>query len=167
MQLIEAAIAEAPVLRNTYLLALINRKEGSAVKEDDFRIYKPLVSAQSDANNGISPSTAAAMLSLANEGLCPPYMLGAWQEVQRIAEKSPARCPDVRALVSDCGNVAVIAPTFANGNIRGGLVGTGAHISGEILLRDIDRKLLTYKVKIPERQSAGWIQASTLLIMAP
>ena len=161
-------MAEAPILRNTWLLAMINRAEGSNPQEDDYRIFRlPKDEDAEVISNGISPATAAAVLSLANEGLCPPYMLGAWNEVQRVATQSPAKCPEVRALVSDCGNVTVVAPEWVKGNIRGGLVGTGELVSGVYTLRDVDRKLLTYKVQIPPRRSAGWIEAALLLIAAP
>jgi hypothetical protein len=167
MRLEAAAMAEAPILRNTWLLAMANRSEKSTPQEDDYRIFRLPKDDDAPVDNGITPATASALLSLANEGLCPAYMLSAWQEVQRVANQSAVKCPDVRALVSDCGKVTVIAPTFANGNIRGGLVGTGEPVSGTITLRDVDRKFLTYRVTIPGRRSAGWVEASLLLLAAP
>jgi hypothetical protein len=167
MRLEAAAMAEAPILRNTWLFAIANRAEKSTPQEDDYRIFRLPREDDAPADNGIAPATAAALLSLANEGLCPAYMLSAWQEVQRVANQAPVKCPEVRALVSDCGKVTVIAPTFTHGNIRGGLVGTGEPVSGTYTLRDVDRKFLTYRVTIPGRRSAGWVEASLLLLAAP
>jgi hypothetical protein len=167
MQLEAAAMAEAPILRGTWLLAMINRTKERVPLEDDLRIFKlPHRDDMPGADNGISPATAAAMMSLANDGQCPAYMLSAWQDVQRIAGKIPVKCPDIRALVSDCGKVAVVAPVIMDGSIRGGLVGTGEYVSGTVTLRDVDRKILTYDVVIPGRRSSGWVEASLLLMMA-
>lgn len=168
MRLEAAAMAEAPILRNTWLFALANRSEkGSPPTEDDYRIFRMPKDEAAPDDNGISPATAAAVLSMANDGSIPPYMLSAWQEVERVATSTTVNVPEVRALMSDCGQVAIIAPTFGNGNIRAGLAGTGTMIAGPITLRDIDRKHLTYRVVLPERRSAGWVEASLLLMMAP
>jgi len=167
MRLESAAMAEAPILRNTWLFAMANRSEkGSPPTEDDYRIFRLPKDEAAPEDNGISPATAAAVLSMANDGTIPPYMLSAWQEVERVASVATVKPPEVRALVSDCGQAVVIAPTFGNGNIRAGLAGTGAMIAGPITLRDIDRKHLTYQVIFPERRSAGWVEASLLLMMA-
>jgi hypothetical protein len=146
MRLEAAVMAEAPILRNTWLFAMANRSEKSTPQEDDYRIFRLPRDDDAPVDNGITPATAAALLDLANAGLCPAYMLSAWQEVQRVANQSPVKCP---------------------GNIRGGLVGTGEPVSGTITLRDVDRKFLSYRVTIPGRRSAGWVEASLLLLAAP
>ena len=160
-------MAEAPILRNTWLFAMANRSEkGSPPTEDDYRIFRVPKDDVPTDDNGISPATAAAVLSMANDGTIPPYILSAWKEVERVAGSTPMKPPEVRALVSDCGHAVVIAPTFGDGNIRAGLAGTSTTIAGPITLRDIDRKHLTYRVVFPERRSAGWVEASLLLMMA-
>ena len=147
---------------------MANRSEkGSPPTEDDFRIFRMPRDDAAQEDAGISPATAAAVLSLANDGKIPPYMLSAWKEVERVASGSSVKAPEVRALVSDCGNVAIIAPTFGDGTIRAGLVGTGSVIAGSVTLRDVDRKHLSYQVLIPDRRSASWVEASLLLMMAP
>ena len=168
MRLESAAMAEAPILRNTWLLAMVNRSEkGTPPKEDDYRIFRVPKDEAAQEDNGISPATAAAFLSMANDGTLPPYMLSAWQDVKRVAASETVNTPEVRALVSDCGNAVIVAPSFGDGNIRCGLVGTCSMIAGPIILRDIDRKHLTYQVVFPDRRSAEWVEASMLLMMAP
>lgn len=75
--------------------------------------------------------------------------------------------PSPRALVSDDGAVWLVAPQWEGVNIRA-LVCVADAISGPIVVRDIDRHLLTYTVQIPRRASAaaGWIEAGHLLIPA-
>lgn len=75
--------------------------------------------------------------------------------------------PEVRALVSDDEQVWVIAPQWEGANIRG-LVCVGDYIHGPILLRDVDRKLLTYRLNLPRRPdaAAGWVEAARLLVPA-
>jgi hypothetical protein len=57
----------------------------------------------------------------------------------------------------------VLAPTWEGGNIRGGLVGCHGLNAGTITIRDLDRQLLTWTVKVPQRNHGGWIEADLLL----
>jgi hypothetical protein len=76
------------------------------------------------------------------------------------------RMPEVRALHSDDDAVWVLAPVWEATGIRGGLVLVKGQISGSVLLRDLDRPLLTHQLQLPERPGFGWIEAGCLLLSA-
>jgi hypothetical protein len=39
----------------------------------------------------------------------------------------------------------------------------GTDLSGEVLVRDLDRPILTYRLVLPERQGCGWVATGELL----
>jgi hypothetical protein len=131
---------------------------------DDFRCY-PLED-PGGGDNGIPPKAAAAVLALANRGQCPSYVLGAWGDVQAVANRRPMDPPGCLMLQSENGMLTVVAPEFLPQGIRGGLVAAGEALSGEVVLRDPERPLLSWTVVVPERQGAGWIEAQMLLLTA-
>lgn len=111
----------------------------------------------------LSAEVAAVALALRHEDRCPPLLLSAWNHV--IASiREDATAPDVRALRSDDDAVWVLVPKWEGRNCRGGLVLVRGRISGVVRLRDIDRPLLTYDLRIPERQGFGWLEAGLLLV---
>jgi len=119
-----------------------------------------------DTSKQISAATAAVLLSLQAEEHLHPLLLACWQQViSNATEHEPM--PDVRALVSEDEQVWVIAPQWEGANIRG-LVCVGDYIHGPILLRDIDRSLMTYKLNLPHRPAApaGWLESGFLLVQA-
>lgn len=61
----------------------------------------------------------------------------------------------------------MVAPKFEGENVRG-LVCVGDYIHGPILLRDVDRSLMTYRLNLPHRPdaAAGWVEAGHLLAPA-
>jgi hypothetical protein len=87
------------------------------------------------------------------------------QAIATANETTPT--PEVRALVSDDERVWLIAPLW-EGNSARGLVCVTEYLHGPVVLRDIDRKLVTYSFQIPSRKdaAAGWIEAGHLLIPA-
>ncbi len=130
---------------------------------EDFLTYQ---SSTPDTSKQISAATAAVLLSLQAEEHLHPLLLACWQQVlSNATEHEPM--PDVRALVSEDEQVWVIAPQWEGANIRG-LVCVGDYIHGPILLRDIDRSLMTYKVSLPHRPAApaGWLESGFLLVQA-
>lgn len=162
----EAAIAAEPMARFAWLYFNAHRGEKQQpLPLEQFRVYAmPNEDAQVEA--GISAEAAAAVVSLANDGKVPPYVLGAWGEVQKVANARPIEAPSPRLLRSDDGMVSVVAPRFVDRGVRGGLVGVGGIVSGEVVVRDIDRPLLTWKVVVPRRAAAGWVEANLLLLTA-
>lgn len=114
----------------------------------------------------IDPRTAAALLALRADGTLHPLLLACWSEVLAAANEVVPP-PEVRALVSEDNEVWVVAPVWEGDNVRG-LVCVGDFIHGPVLLRDLDRKLLTYTLEVPKRPAAaaGWIEAGHLLIPA-
>jgi hypothetical protein len=50
--------------------------------------------------------------------------------------------------------------------VRCGLVAVHGAIHGPVLLRDIDRKLLSYRLVLPQQKGFGWLQAGLLLLQA-
>jgi len=166
MQREQAAIAEEPLARAQWRYFGAHRAEGAPMPPiDDFRCY-PLEDVGGDGDNGIPARAAAAVLAMANKGKCPPYVLGAWGDVQAVANKRPVDAPDCLMLQTEDGMLTVVAPEFLPQGIRGGLVAAGEAVSGEVVLRDPDRPLLSWRVTVPERSGAGWIEAQMLLLTA-
>ena len=164
MQLEQLQNYDLPLARFASLYA--NSKRDSKSKPfavEDFLTYRSSTTAPSEQ---LSPSVAAVLLSLQAEDNLHPLLLSCWPQVLSSAsEHEPV--PEVRALVSDDEQVWVIAPQWEGANIRG-LVCVGDYIHGPILLRDVDRKLLTYRLNLPRRPdaAAGWVEASRLLVPA-
>jgi len=114
----------------------------------------------------LSAPTAAALLSLCADDHLHPLLFSCWAAVLDAANEHEA-IPEVRALISDDGEVWVVAPQFEGENVRG-LVCVGDYIHGPILLRDVDRSLMTYRLNLPRRPdaAAGWVEAGHLLAPA-
>lgn len=115
---------------------------------------------------GISPRAAAAVMKLANVGKCPAYVLPAWEEVLATVQKATVDPPECLMLQSDDGLLSVVAPEFSDRGIRGGLVAAGGQVSSEVVVRDPERPLLSWRVRVPERKGSGWIEAEMLLLTA-
>ena len=156
-----AARAERPIAQLTALLFNINRgKDAKVLTERDWWIYGTLDPEAS--GESLSPAVVAVMLALRAERKLPDQLLAAWHLAQAQADTA-GRPPDCRALRSDCGRFWVLAPTWEGVNIRGGLVGCHGLNAGIITIRDLDRQLLTWTVKVPPRSHGGWIEADLLL----
>ena len=110
----------------------------------------------------LSLPTVAAMLALRSTRRLPDALLPAWHLVAAQAADA-GRPPDCKALRSDCKRLWIVAPSWEGQNIRGGLVGCHGHPGGPVVVRDIDREILTWTVTIPARQRGGWIEADLLL----
>lgn len=156
---------ELPVAQLTALMANINR---------DPKKSKPFTTAQfclfgeereEDRQAVFAPEVAAVALALRHEQLAPALLLTVWPQVLASSSEA-AKVPSVRALRTDDEAVWVLAPRWEGANIRGGLVLVRGAIRGSLHLRDLDRPLLTYDVRIPERSGYGWIEAGTLLPVA-
>jgi hypothetical protein len=102
-------------------------------------------------------------MELRHENKLPEIALAAWPQILSNAPQTPIPV-QTRALRSDDNEVWVIAPAWEDRNIRGGLVAVGRFIDGPITLRDVDRPLMTYKLRFPVRKMAGYVEASLLLV---
>lgn len=156
----EAALAELPVAALSSLLANIHRdpKKGDPFKPLDFCLWQ-----DREQKAELSAEAAAVALNLRAEGKLPKIVLTAWQAVLASA-KTDGKLPTVQALRSDDERVWILAPVWEGTNVRGGLVAVSGQISGTVLLRDVDKPLLTYKLQIPSRQAVGWLEGGLLLI---
>lgn len=165
-QVESAAIAAEPVVRATWMWANANRGEKQQpIPVEEFRVYT-LPKSDDSWNGDVPADAAAAVLSLANDGKCPPYLLGAWDQIRAAAEARPQDPPNPRLLISDDGMFSIVAPRFLDSGIRGGLVGAGNPVTGIVRVRDHDRRLLHWDVVVPERKGAGWIEAHCLVLTA-
>ena len=156
----EAALAELPVASMASLLANIHRdpKKGEPFKPLDFCLWQ-----EREQKAELSAEAAAVALNLRAEGKLPSIVLTAWQEILASA-KPDGKLPAVRALKSDDDRAWVLAPVWEGTHVRGGLVAVNGQISGSVLLRDVDKPLLTYRLQFPARTAVGWLEGGLLLI---
>lgn len=162
IQLEELRRAELPVACFQALFANANRDSKSKpFSPDDFTVFKR----QDTSESLLPPPTAAALLSLQADGTLHPLLLSCWSDAVKCAPNAPP--PEVRALVSDNRDVWVVAPVWEGANVRG-LVCVADFIHGPVVLRDIDRRLITHQLVLPKRTdaAAGWIEAGHLLLGA-
>lgn len=159
----QAQLQEMPVAQLAALLANINRdpKKGKPFSLQDFQLFAQ----EQRAERRLSAEVAAVALALMHEDKAPPLLVSCWNEVLASANDG-TRMPEVRALHSDDDAVWVLAPTWEATGVRGGLVLVKGRISGTVLLRDLDRPLLTHSLQLPERPGFGWIEAGCLLLLA-
>lgn len=158
----QAATAELPIAQLMAITCNIHRdakKQSKPFTALDFSLYAEQQSEQAI----VSAEVAAVALALRHENRCPPLLLTAWPQIL-ASVKDNTKAPTVRALHSDDEAVWVLAPRFENSNVRGGLVAVRGQISGTIRLRDLDRPLITYDLKLPRRNGFGWLQAGLLLM---
>lgn len=158
----QAALAELPTAQLTALTANINRdskKQSKPFTANDFALFQ----GEREDDKPFRPDVAAVALALRHEGKAPPMLLTCWQQVLASATEH-CKPPSPRAWHSDDDAVWVLAPAFEGSNVRGGLVLVRGPISGSVLLRDLDRPLLTHRVELPKRKGFGWIEAGLLLL---
>lgn len=157
----EASITEMPLAQLTALTANINRDSKKAPKPfgvEDFCLFAD----KNRKNDQFPPEAAAIALQLRHEGECPEALIGCWQAVLSAAQQT-TKLPDVRVLWSDDRAVAILAPVWEGKNIRGTLV-VSSMVDGPVVLRDRDRPLLTYTVRVPARPHFAYVSAGELLL---
>jgi hypothetical protein len=156
----EAALAELPIAALSSLIGNIHRdpKKGEPFKPADFCLWR-----DGEKKADLCPQAAAVALQMRADGSLPSIFLTAWQAILSSANAT-SKPPAVRALRSDDERIYVLAPVWEGKNVRGGLVAVNGQISGTVLLRDVDKPLLTYRVQIPSRQACGWLEGGLLLI---
>lgn len=153
---------ELPQAQHMALLANINRdpKKSKPFSAKDFAMFQATKSEEAK----LPPEVVSVALGLRHEGRLPHTAMAAWPQV--IAQASEAgTVPTLRALHSDDDAVWVLAPKWEGRNIRAGLVAVGEYIDKPIRLRDIDKPLMTYTVRLPQRKLAGYVEAGLLLVL--
>lgn len=154
------ALLELPIAQLTSLTANINRDSKKTPKPftlQDFALFY-----QADSDEGLAPNAAMVALSLRREGLLPSVLIGVWPQVIE-ASKAATKMPDVRALISDCKSVALLAPTPEGKGWRGLLAVDSYPPGGVITLRDVDRGLLAYTVQLPPTDHLSFVSGDELL----
>jgi hypothetical protein len=152
---------ELPQAQHMALLANINRdpKKAKVFTASDFAMFQQPIKDETK----IPAAAAAVAMQLRMENKLPALALAAWPQILANAPENP-KIPEIRALHSDDNEVWVLAPTWEDRNIRGGLVAVGQFLSGVVLLRDLDRPLMTYRLRFPHRPLAGYVEAGLLLV---
>lgn len=158
-----AAVAELPVAGLAALFANVNRdpkRRSEPFKPSDFAFYQE----REETAQTFTPEVAAVALDLRSEDRAPRMLLTVWPQI--LASSTSATPPEVRALRSDDDAVWVLAPAWEGNNCRGGLVLVQGRISGPVVVRDVDKPLITHCFEVPERPGFGWIEAGHLLVPA-
>ena len=159
-----AALHELAVANLTCLTANMNRDSSKAPKPFELRDFLLLRDRENDGRV-FDADVAAVALALRHEDRCPPLLLSVWPQILEAASKD-AVPPKVRALHSDDGFIWVLAPRWEGHNVRGGLVAVQGRYQSSVVLRDLDRPLLTYRLQLPEHSGYGWLEARALLVAA-
>lgn len=146
----------------TSLLFNINRdpKKSKHTSRDDWALFaKP----PEDDSNELPPVVAHICVALRHEDRMPPMLVAIWRDVLKRCTE-PMALPEVRALISDDRNVVVIAPQWEGSNLRGFLGAKGYSPSSVVDLVDVDRPLMRYRLKLPDRLQPVHFEASVLLL---
>ena len=159
----QVQLQELPVAQLAALLANVNRdpKKGKPFSLNDFTLFAE----RSKDQGSLSAEVAAVALELRHEELAPPLLISCWPQVLESI-KEGTKVPTPRALRSDDQAIWILAPSWEGSNVRGGLVLVKGRISGTITVRDLDKPLLSYNLKLPERPGFGWMEAGCLLVAA-
>jgi hypothetical protein len=153
---------ELPQAQFQALFANANRdpKKTQPFTIDDFCLFRK----KQPQNGVIPPEVASVIMALRHEKQCPSFLLSCWPQVLEAAPEEP-RIPQTRVLKSDDNRVWIIAPVWEAQNMRAFVAVSGV-THGPIVVRDIDRPLLTHTVKIPARNAAAWIEGGLLLLVS-
>lgn len=157
-----AALQELAVANLTCLTANMNRDSSKAPKPFELRDFL-LLREREGTTTVFDAEVAAVALALRHENRCPPLLLSVWPQILDAATKD-AVSPKVRALHSDDDAIWVLAPRWEGRNVRGGLVAVRGRHQGAVVVRDIDRPLLTYRLRLPQHPGFGWLEARALLV---
>jgi hypothetical protein len=150
---------EMPIALLASLYANANRDTKRRTKpytHSDFSFF----AREERPNDYLDPGAVAVAFALENEGLTPPLLLAVWD---KIVKREPGPMPDQRALKSDCGRLWILAPKWEGAACRGGLVLMKGKPEQTMRVRDIDKPMLYYDLKIPQRKGFGWIEGGQIL----
>lgn len=160
----DAGRIDVMVAQLVALTANINRdskKVPKPFKLQDFCLFQE----RNKDESGISAVAAAIAMDLHASGKCPPMLIAIWPQILSSL-KDDTRTPDIRALHSDDNAIWVLAPVWEGRNIRGSLVAVQGRFTTPVRVRDLDRPLNVYDLKLPEREGFGWIESGCLLLDA-
>ena len=114
----EVALYEYPIAQLATLTANINRD--TKHKKAPFELHDFLLFTQSTDEQSIRPEAGAAALTMRATGqpVLPSVLYGVWPDIVQAAQQC-TKPPSIRALVSDCQTVALLAPVREHNNWRG------------------------------------------------
>ena len=156
----QAHLAEVPIVRVWASWLNGYRMEGTPPLEvtDLYAFGEPKAAR-------IGPEVAAVIMELQHEQKAHPLLLTVWEDVSKAATEN-AKVPEVRALRSDDQTVWIVAPRWEGTACRAGLLAVGSQLSGAVLVRDMDRPILTYRLVLPAVEGCGWVATGELLAAA-
>jgi hypothetical protein len=163
LQRAELQLQELQGAQLSSLLFNINRdqKKAKATSYRDWCFFA--AEEQVDQSDALPAVVAHVCLSLRHEGKLPPLLVAIWRDVIRQA-KGSAAMPEVRALATAERSVVLVAPVWEGQHLRSFLAAKG-HSGGELVeLQDLDRPLLRYRFKLPERLMPVHFEAGVLLL---
>lgn len=158
----EAALMELPVAQLTSLMANINRDSKKAPQPfslQDFTLFRRELGNEDDA---FPPLAALVALALRHEGKLPAVLIGVWPSVLAAAGKA-THPPKLRALISDDGEVALLAPTQEGKHFRGLLAVSTYPVNGMVRLRDVDRPLISYSAELSPSNHFSYVASGELV----
>ena len=156
----QVALLEYPIAQLSTLTANINRD--AKHRKQPFELQDFLLFTQSTDEQSIRPEAGAAALTMRATGQpLPSVLYGVWPDIVQAAQQCK-KPPLIRALISDCQTVALLAPSREHDNWRGLLAVTQQPSGNVITLHDHDRPLLKYKLRLPE-MSGGYVMDRELL----
>lgn len=139
------------------------RKKTEPFTAADFACYRD----RERPEDAFTPEVASVALELRAENNAPKLLLAVWPQILASAKSGVTPQPlEVRAYRTDDEAVWVLAPKWEGKHCRGGLVLVRGRVTGEVTVRDIDKPLITHRLKVPDKPGAGWIEAGCLLLAA-
>jgi len=149
-------LAEMPIAHLAALTANINRDTEKRSDPYTMRDFLLFADPEKGGQGRLGAATAEAMLDLRRRRLLPDHMIAAWAEVLKSARPGTA-LPECKALASECDGVWAVNPRVERDGFRCGLVGVHGVIRGPVVVKDVDRPLITYTLQVPPRNAAGWM----------
>ena len=157
----QLAMFELPIAQLASLTANINRDSKRTPKPftlEDFALFY-----ERDKAEGFPAQAAMVALSLRREQRMPSVLIGVWPQLLEAA-KTGAEMPQTRALISDDDSVALLAPKQEGKHWRGLLAVSQYPPGGEVILRDVDRPLLTYPVQLGKTDHSSFVSDGELVL---
>jgi hypothetical protein len=157
----QLSLLELPIAQLCSLTANINRDTKRTPKPfalEDFALFY-----ERDKAEGFPVEAAIVALSMRRDQRLPSVLVGVWPQLIEAA-KAGGEMPKTRALVSDDNAVALLAPKQEGQHWRGLLAVTQYPPKGEVILRDLDRPLLTYSVRLGTTDHSSFVSDGELVL---
>jgi len=159
----EAQLMEMQGAQISSLLFNINRdaRKSKATSYRDWLFFSE--QEKKEEGDELPPVVAHICLALRHEEKLPPLLMGIWRDVLKRSGVD-AEVPEIRALVNYDRTVVAVAPSWEGANLRVFLASKG-HQPGTVLeLQDVDRPLLSYRLKLPANLQPVHFEAAVLLV---